>query len=173
MDPGKQGGYFSTFSIADPDGSTREGLGRTQRRNRRVFVCIPCHRRKLKCDKAQPCSRCVASGTPNECVYQQVPGQKQEQALERDGTPKPEAQSTRQATPDPARSATRPSRLDGPTHWRGVAREVCKTERSILPQALSCCGPIPCGPICGRRFLNFESIAERGRGCRSKLTGNM
>ena len=68
---------FLPFSIADPDGSTREGHG-IQRRNRRVVVCIPCRRRKLKCDKSQPCSRCVASGAPGECVYQQSPGQKQE-----------------------------------------------------------------------------------------------
>lgn len=33
-------------------------------------MCIPCHRRKLKCDKGQPCSRCTQSGSADSCVYQ-------------------------------------------------------------------------------------------------------
>lgn len=123
MEHEKPAGFFSTFSIADPDGSTREGHGRTQRRNRRVFVCIPCHRRKLKCDKAQPCSRCVASGAPSECVYQQAPGQKHESGGEPDGVSRPEAHSTRQPSPEPLRPGPR-TRIDGATHWRSIAREV-------------------------------------------------
>ncbi|KAK0731283.1 hypothetical protein B0H67DRAFT_67238 [Lasiosphaeris hirsuta] len=123
MDAGKsKGGFFSTFSIADPEGSTREGLGKPQKRNRRVFVCIPCHRRKLKCDKGQPCSRCVQSGTPNECTYQQAPGQKQEPALESDGATRADAQATPQTSPESSTSGGR-ARLDGATHWRTMARE--------------------------------------------------
>ena len=118
MDAEKPAGFFSTFSIADPDGSTREGLGRTQRRNRRVFVCIPCHRRKLKCDKSQPCSRCVASGSPGECVYQQSPSQK----LDAEQSPTPR-HTTRQATPEVSRSEPK-LRLEGATHWKTAASEV-------------------------------------------------
>ncbi|EPE07183.1 zinc c6 transcription factor [Ophiostoma piceae UAMH 11346] len=66
-------GYFTTFSLSDPNGLTPETLVRAQRRNRRVFVCIPCHRKKLKCDKLSPCSRCLAAGIPNECSYQPPP----------------------------------------------------------------------------------------------------
>lgn len=118
MEHEKPAGFFSTFSISDPDGSTREGHGRTQRRNRRVFVCIPCHRRKLKCDKAQPCSRCVASGAPNDCIYQQSSGQKPEPGGEGDSTSRPESHSTRQPSPELSEP-----RLDGVTHWRSIARE--------------------------------------------------
>jgi hypothetical protein len=114
MEQEKPAGFFSTFSIADPDGSTREGLGRTQRRNRRVFVCIPCHRRKLKCDKAQPCSRCVASGAPGECVYQQAPGQRQEPGGELEAGARSEAGATRQASPEAPRAGPR-VRLEGVT----------------------------------------------------------
>ncbi|KAK0657282.1 fungal-specific transcription factor domain-containing protein [Cercophora newfieldiana] len=121
MEHEKPAGFFSTFSIADPDGSTREGHGRTQRRNRRVFVCIPCHRRKLKCDKAQPCSRCVSSGAPGECVYQQAPGQKTESGGEPEGISRPETHGTRQPSPEPPRVAG--PRLDGATHWRSIAHE--------------------------------------------------
>ncbi len=123
MDPDTPAGFFSTFSIADPDGSAREGLGRTQRRNRRVFVCIPCHRRKLKCDKGQPCSRCLQSGTPTECIYQQPPGQRQDSAPESEDTPRPDSQTTQPTTPEPPRERAR-DRLDGATHWKTTAREV-------------------------------------------------
>ncbi|KAK0632037.1 fungal-specific transcription factor domain-containing protein [Immersiella caudata] len=121
MEHEQPAGYFSTFSIVDPDGSTREGHGRTQRRNRRVFVCIPCHRRKLKCDKAQPCSRCVASGAPSECVYQQAPSQKPESGGEPDTASRHETHSTRQPSPEPSRPGPR---VYGATHWRSIAREV-------------------------------------------------
>lgn len=66
-------GYFTTFSLSDLNGLTPETLVRTQRRNRRVFVCIPCHRKKLRCDKLLPCSRCLAAGIPDECSYQPPP----------------------------------------------------------------------------------------------------
>ena len=129
MEPERPAGFFSTFSIADPDGSAREGLGRTQRRNRRVFVCIPCHRRKLRCDKNQPCSRCVASGSPADCIYQQVPGTKQE-AAEPEGTPRPEAQPARRlTTPDAPRGVPK-ARLEGATHWNSVAKEVSVAHKS-------------------------------------------
>jgi hypothetical protein len=69
MEPEPAAGYFSTFSLHDPSHSSLEGQNRPQKRNRRVFVCIQCHRRKLKCDKGQPCSRCVLSENPQRvCV---------------------------------------------------------------------------------------------------------
>ncbi|KAK1997556.1 hypothetical protein LX36DRAFT_749644 [Colletotrichum falcatum] len=40
-----------------------------RRRERRMLVCLECHRRKLKCDKKRPCNRCVASETPLKCTY--------------------------------------------------------------------------------------------------------
>lgn len=138
MAAGMPAGFFSTFSIADPDGSTREGLGRTQRRNRRVFVCIPCHRRKLKCDKSQPCTRCVASGSPDECVYQQFPSQKHE--AEPSPTPR---QVTRQATPEASRSEPQ-VRLEGATHWRSAASEV-----SLVPIAFICTPTYPAEELTG------------------------
>ncbi|KAK1754149.1 fungal-specific transcription factor domain-containing protein, partial [Echria macrotheca] len=115
MDAAEPAGFFSTFSIADPDGSVQEGLGRTQRRNRRVFVCIPCHRRKLKCNKLQPCPRCVKSRTPEKCVYQGIPSQNQEAA------PSPAPRSPT-ATPGESRNELQ-ARLEGATHWRSVASQ--------------------------------------------------
>ncbi|CAK7227334.1 hypothetical protein SEUCBS140593_006541 [Sporothrix eucalyptigena] len=66
-------GFFSTFSIADPYNPAPGNIVKAQKRNRRVFVCIPCHRRKLKCDKLLPCSRCVAAEIADECTYMPPP----------------------------------------------------------------------------------------------------
>lgn len=66
-------GFFSTFSIADPYNPAPGHVVKAQKRNRRVFVCIPCHRRKLKCDKLLPCSRCVAAEITDECSYMPPP----------------------------------------------------------------------------------------------------
>jgi hypothetical protein len=130
----KPAGFFSTFSILDPNG-THEGNPRAQKRNRRVFVCIPCHRRKLKCDKGQPCSRCTQSGAGDECVYQALPSTnsisttvKQEPT-----TPEPRKQSK-----SPPKGGARPqdrtqssyrvsdgkARVSGSTHWAKIACEV-------------------------------------------------
>lgn len=46
------------------------------RRRRPALSCTVCRRRKLKCDRALPCSQCVKSKTPDLCVYSgPAPGQ--------------------------------------------------------------------------------------------------
>jgi len=127
----KPAGFFSTFSILDPNG-THEGNPRAQKRNRRVFVCIPCHRRKLKCDKGQPCSRCTQSGSVDECIYQPLLNSS---AVKRESiTPEPlkEFSSPLKGCSRPqdrTRSSYRVSdgkaRVSGSTHWAKIACEVC------------------------------------------------
>ena len=39
------------------------------RRRRPPLSCVTCRRRKLKCDRANPCGQCVRSKTTNECVF--------------------------------------------------------------------------------------------------------
>ncbi|KAM7197794.1 Fungal specific transcription factor domain containing protein [Naviculisporaceae sp. PSN 640] len=126
MDPANSAnqpaGYFSTFSVLDFNGNTKEGPVRVQKRNRRVFVCIPCHQRKLKCDKGRPCSRCVRSGAADECVYQPLQSsQKSRQGsassgLEVEGPLKPAS------SPGSSCSESR-VRLHGITHWKSIASE--------------------------------------------------
>ncbi|KAK3394505.1 hypothetical protein B0H63DRAFT_47859 [Podospora didyma] len=137
MDPEPPAGFFSTFSISDPSGIAHDGLGRTQKRNRRVFVCIPCHRRKLRCDKGQPCSRCAQAGTANECVYQRATSRSnQDPATESDDTLghpedksslRPGLRQPSQKPPSPpstsSRRSARAARLNGTTHWTTIARE--------------------------------------------------
>lgn len=120
MNTEKPVGFFSTFSIANPDGSTHANpdgsTQRSRRRNRRVFVCIPCHKRKLKCDKSQPCSRCVTSEAPGECTYQQSPSQTQE--AEPLTAFRPQTQAT------PGTSGRNLACLEGASYWRSVAIQV-------------------------------------------------
>ncbi|KXX82920.1 Oleate activated transcription factor 3 [Madurella mycetomatis] len=123
MDSDLPAGYFSTFSIIDLSRGTLEGLGRPQRRNRRIFVCIPCHRRKLKCDKGQPCARCIQSGSADECVYQQYPpGSRRDSSTDSGKTSQRSVQPSQHSTPVAVVSEREP-RLNGVTHWRTIAFE--------------------------------------------------
>ncbi|KAK4194644.1 hypothetical protein QBC40DRAFT_318870 [Triangularia verruculosa] len=123
MEPEQPAGYFSTFSILDPNRPNPEGLGKPQKRNRRVYVCIPCHRRKLRCDKGQPCSRCVQVDAADECVYQQFPfSSKHESGTESGEAPQSPPRDSPQVTPGPSGSEARP-RLNGGTHWATIASE--------------------------------------------------
>ncbi len=40
-----------------------------KKRTRLCLSCVRCHRLKVKCDKALPCSRCVRGGLDNDCTY--------------------------------------------------------------------------------------------------------
>lgn len=39
------------------------------RRRRPPLSCVTCRRRKLKCDRCNPCGQCVRSKTTDECVF--------------------------------------------------------------------------------------------------------
>lgn len=44
-------------------------IGVGKKRQRVVIVCNNCHRKKVKCDKRQPCSRCIKLGIDSSCSY--------------------------------------------------------------------------------------------------------
>ncbi|KAJ9133966.1 Oleate activated transcription factor 3 [Pleurostoma richardsiae] len=122
-------GYFSTFAVGDS--ANYPGRGRSQKRNRKIFVCMSCHKRKLKCDKNLPCDRCEAAGTPHSCSYQVRP----ESTSGRGDAPVSPPASDEQSPPEsheaqrPAlgRAFYRPSdrrcRVSGTTHWAEIASE--------------------------------------------------
>lgn len=154
----KPAGYFTTFSILDPNG-THEGSPRTQKRNRRVFVCVPCHRRKLKCDKGQPCSRCTQSGSMDECVYQPLPNST---TVKRESvTPEPNGQSPLSKRSPRVRDQTRSSyrvrdgkaRVSGSTHWAKIACEVCLLRKQ---------------PACSSTTLSYLSGFHGGKAVETK-----
>lgn len=40
------------------------------KRPRPVISCLECRRKKLKCDRTQPCQQCIKIGRPGQCEYQ-------------------------------------------------------------------------------------------------------
>lgn len=40
-----------------------------RRRSRTPKACYPCRRRKVKCDRGEPCDKCSDRGYPDLCVY--------------------------------------------------------------------------------------------------------
>ncbi|OAA35585.1 transcription factor Cys6 [Beauveria brongniartii RCEF 3172] len=41
-----------------------------QRRKRPIVSCTECHQRKQKCDRQQPCNRCIKREIPDKCRYE-------------------------------------------------------------------------------------------------------
>lgn len=50
----------------------------TRKRKRIVISCTECHRRKQKCDRAFPCSNCVARNKESVCHYENESARKQQ-----------------------------------------------------------------------------------------------
>ncbi|KAI4865857.1 fungal-specific transcription factor domain-containing protein [Hypoxylon rubiginosum] len=62
----RPGSYQTSVFRAQPT----DGLQRKiQKRNRPPVSCLLCRTRKVKCDRQQPCERCVKSGEANFCEY--------------------------------------------------------------------------------------------------------
>ncbi len=143
MSPEVPAGYFSTFSILDPN-SSAEGQARAQKRNRRVFVCIPCHKRKLRCDKGLPCSRCVASGSSADCNYQPFPSAAKARPRAPEQVSREQSRTPPSIGPQERSKATYRARdgraaVHGSTHWAKIASEVsayhvlsCKERKRLL-----------------------------------------
>lgn len=41
----------------------------SRKRKRKTYSCVDCRRRKLKCDREQPCARCIKEGHAQTCVF--------------------------------------------------------------------------------------------------------
>lgn len=58
----------------DPDGTGGDGdndPAKPSRKRQRVRLsCLECRRRKLSCNRALPCDRCIRSETPGRCQYE-------------------------------------------------------------------------------------------------------
>ncbi|KAF2427390.1 hypothetical protein EJ08DRAFT_699617 [Tothia fuscella] len=51
------------------DGAEKPEVMRPRKRQRKVLSCDSCHKQKVKCDREQPCSRCIAGNRVNQCTY--------------------------------------------------------------------------------------------------------
>lgn len=64
--PAPPPGYQTTVFRAQP---TEGAQRKIQKRNRPPVSCLLCRTRKVKCDRQQPCERCIKSGEANFCEY--------------------------------------------------------------------------------------------------------
>ncbi|KAF2652358.1 hypothetical protein K491DRAFT_51549 [Lophiostoma macrostomum CBS 122681] len=51
------------------DSQQQDGPSKRQRKQRATLSCLDCRHRKLKCDRQQPCGRCVKGGIAKSCTY--------------------------------------------------------------------------------------------------------
>lgn len=58
----------SSDSLEALEAEALELLGQRKRRKRARFSCTECHRRKHKCDRESPCSKCVERGVAHACT---------------------------------------------------------------------------------------------------------
>ena len=121
-----------------------------RRRNRTVLACERCHQLKVKCDRRQPCRRCVSSGKAEECSFQSTSAPKQIAT-----PPTSNDESPRQTDSDTS-SRTMPSgcysegkaRFAGIMHWAKLVREV-KNHLLVL------------WPLNDTTLLNISSVQGR------------
>ncbi|GAA6062125.1 hypothetical protein JCM10212_003160 [Sporobolomyces blumeae] len=59
----------STGQGPSPEGDHDEGNS-ARKRAKQTLSCSECKRRKIKCDRTQPCSACVKRGSPHECSWE-------------------------------------------------------------------------------------------------------
>ncbi|GLB19999.1 hypothetical protein AtubIFM61612_009925 [Aspergillus tubingensis] len=50
---------------------TSPGVSNTRKRRRPAYSCVSCRRRKVRCDRANPCQQCVTQNIASICTYEQ------------------------------------------------------------------------------------------------------
>ena len=61
---------YTVADMSEPSPSSKPSPdGPPRKRKRKTYSCIDCRRRKLKCDREQPCSRCQKEGHPQTCIF--------------------------------------------------------------------------------------------------------
>ncbi|KAJ6452712.1 hypothetical protein C8R47DRAFT_263255 [Mycena vitilis] len=66
--PQSQGGYYPSGS----DGDERDDHEPPKKRRRQALSCTECKRRKIRCDRTQPCAPCVKRGDQSKCQWHVV-----------------------------------------------------------------------------------------------------
>ena len=109
--------------------STDSSHGRiVKKRARAVLSCTRCHRLKVRCDKAQPCGRCVRSGYESTCIYTH-----KAKPVEKPCSLPPSIPSGR----DPEFIvATWFLRRRGSSHWKALLNRVSQVPIYLIPRML-------------------------------------
>jgi len=112
------------------EGAEPVEIQRPRKRQRKVLSCDSCHKQKVKCDRQQPCSRCIAGNRREQCCYT---GRDSSPA---EGTHDVPTQQSSPATSDatlPSKAVNPPittvwrkgrARFSGLTHWAQLAVKV-------------------------------------------------
>ncbi|KNG82567.1 putative C6 transcription factor [Aspergillus nomiae NRRL 13137] len=80
----------------------------TRKRRRPAFSCTECRRRKVRCDRAQPCNQCTKQDVALACTYEEHPRK----------VPKRQQNMRRQHTPE------EPASVDGSSHISSIPRGI-------------------------------------------------
>ena len=54
---------------AQAQAQASEDTPASRKRKRKTYSCLDCRRRKLKCDREHPCSRCIKEGHSESCAF--------------------------------------------------------------------------------------------------------
>ncbi|KAE8352960.1 hypothetical protein BDV28DRAFT_117840 [Aspergillus coremiiformis] len=49
--------------------SSTAGASRMEKKKRPIYACLPCHKRRVKCDHLKPCTPCCLRGAPSQCEF--------------------------------------------------------------------------------------------------------
>ncbi|KAL7932882.1 hypothetical protein V8C35DRAFT_328124 [Trichoderma chlorosporum] len=100
------------------------------RRRRPALSCLECRRRKLKCDRSHPCSRCVSTETQcNYRIHQEKPGARHRQTRRMSSSSMP--------SPPAAHPPSPPSQVDPTRHARTTTTTSNRTASTFGPNDLS------------------------------------
>lgn len=114
-------------------GAGPQDAPRPRKRQRKVLSCDACHRQKVRCDRQQPCSRCIAGGRSEQCTYQ---GGNEPPAITNKAaavTQQPSPAASDSTTSISTKTPRQPigtvwrkgrARFSGTTHWAQLAFQV-------------------------------------------------
>lgn len=72
MSSSSNGSSSKSGRVPSTSGGDDNSEGAKKRRKRITLVCNTCRKRKIKCDKQNPCSQCVKSGLGHQCEFAPV-----------------------------------------------------------------------------------------------------
>ncbi|KAH9953641.1 hypothetical protein BC827DRAFT_112947 [Russula dissimulans] len=67
--PPAERAHSGTVADSDGDGDSEQAARPKQKRRRQALSCTECKRRKIKCDRAHPCTPCIRRGDQSKCQW--------------------------------------------------------------------------------------------------------
>lgn len=91
----------------------------TRKRHRPSYSCVECRRRKVRCDRSQPCNQCTAHDVSVACTYEEHPRSlsTRRQQQERQSTSEGSLSDKPTDKPTRIRGTVSKTRVFGHGHW--------------------------------------------------------